>query len=168
MYFAYQDEMVVARHLVARQRVDSYHSLVLLAELPEEVDQKVHQVRMQVHLDMEPQNLFGSSYLKMLLNLLSLETPERVQEGVDFLHCSHQLLVSFLYFVLLRLVLELVQGQCLLGQTDTRKLIGSFRNVSLMYMPRQRKLQFLIVLLFPSRLCFLCTKIVVTLFSKIY
>ena len=46
MYFAYQDEMVVARHLVARQRVDSYHSLVLLAELPEEVDQKVHQVRM--------------------------------------------------------------------------------------------------------------------------
>ena len=127
--------MEVVHHLVVLQWEDSSRNPVLLEELRVVVGLKVLQVRMQVHLDMEPQNLFGWSYLKMLLNLSSLETLAREQEEADFLHCSHQLLVSFPYFVRLRLELELVLDQYLLGQTDIQKQVGSFHNVSLMYMP---------------------------------
>ena len=151
--------MVVFHHLVLHHLVDSYHSLVLQVEVPGQEDPMVHQARIQVHLEMEPQNLFGQSYLKMMQNLLSLETRAKEQEEADYLNCSHQLLASFLYFVRLRLELEQVQDRYLLDQTDTQKLKGSFHNVSLKYMPHLRKLQFLIVLQFLSKLYFLCTKI---------
>ena len=51
--------MEVVHHLVVLQWEDSSRNPVLLEELRVVVDLKVLQVRMQVHLDMEPQNLFG-------------------------------------------------------------------------------------------------------------
>ena len=51
--------MVVGHHSVLHHLVDSYHSLVLQVEVPGQEDPMVHQARIQVHLEMEPQNLFG-------------------------------------------------------------------------------------------------------------